>query len=70
MFLADLGVTPSIPSTLIFVAPAGCDGGEVVVIMTAGCGLIRTRTKELYLLTNRRCTVEPIVLLDVVAWDV
>eukprot|EP00913_Durusdinium_trenchii_P020900 g19638.t1 len=29
--------------------------GQVVVIMTAGCGLIRTRTKELYLLTNRRC---------------
>lgn len=25
--------------------------------MTAGCGLIRTRTKELYLLTNRRCAV-------------
>ena len=29
--------------------------GQVVVIMTAGCGLIRTRSKELYLLTNRRC---------------
>lgn len=29
--------------------------GQVVVIITAGCGLIRTRTKELYLLTNRRC---------------
>ena len=29
--------------------------GQVVIIMTAGCGLIRTKSKELYLLTNRRC---------------
>eukprot|EP00438_Fugacium_kawagutii_P036163 Skav223759 [mRNA] locus=scaffold4249:3944:7789:- [translate_table: standard] len=29
--------------------------GQVVVAMTAGCGLIRSRSKELYLLTNRRC---------------
>ena len=42
-----LGVTP----------PKDWHGCEVVVIMTAGCGLIRTRTKELYLLTNRRCTL-------------
>jgi len=29
--------------------------GQVVIILTAGSGLIRSRTRELYMLTNRRC---------------
>ena len=30
---------------------------EVVIILTAGSGLIRSRTRELYMLTNRRCSL-------------